>query len=200
MIELLFIRHGKTAGNLRHNYVGITDEPLCPVGLAELGKRRYAKVDLVFCSPMLRCRQTTALLYPDIEPYIIEDMRECDFGEFENQNYQDLSGKAAYQQWLDSNGESGFPGGETREEFVQRCCRGFEQGLAQIQRLASPPQAVAFVVHGGTIMALLSQYTGRDYFSIMCENGGGYKCRLDWDLWQREHRLADMTPLGWEEG
>ena len=36
MPELIFIRHGQTAGNLRHNYVGRTDEPLCPEGIANL--------------------------------------------------------------------------------------------------------------------------------------------------------------------
>ena len=29
MIELLFIRHGATEGNLRRRYIGRTDEPLC---------------------------------------------------------------------------------------------------------------------------------------------------------------------------
>ena len=33
MIELLFIRHGATAGNLQRRYIGRTDEPLCPAGL-----------------------------------------------------------------------------------------------------------------------------------------------------------------------
>ena len=38
-MKLIFIRHGKTAGNLERRYIGRTDEPLCDEGIAEiLGK------------------------------------------------------------------------------------------------------------------------------------------------------------------
>lgn len=36
MIELLFIRHGATEGNLRRRYIGRTDEPLCEAGIAQV--------------------------------------------------------------------------------------------------------------------------------------------------------------------
>lgn len=199
MTELLFIRHGRTAGNMRHNYVGCTDEPLCDEGVSELSRRQYPAAGLLFCSPMLRCRQTASLLYPDLTPKIIDDMRECDFGKFENRNYQDLSGSKAYQRWLDSNGNDDFPGGETRNNFVRRCCRGFVQALGYMLSLSEQPQRVAFVIHGGTIMALLSQYTDADYYNMMCENGSGYCCRFDKELWQSSCRLPAPWPLHWEE-
>ena len=40
-----------------------------------------------------------------------------------------------------------------------------------------PDKAVA-VVHGGTIMAVLSELTGREYFSFQVPNGGGYRTRI----------------------
>lgn len=35
-MKLIFIRHGKTAGNLERRYIGRTDEPLCDEGIAEI--------------------------------------------------------------------------------------------------------------------------------------------------------------------
>lgn len=60
MIDIFFIRHGATEGNLRRRYIGRTDEPLCEAGIAQvkaLQKRRLS-VDRLFVSPMLRTRQT----------------------------------------------------------------------------------------------------------------------------------------------
>lgn len=64
MIELLFIRHGATAGNLRRCYIGRTDEPLCEAGIAQVKalQKRGLSVDRLFVSPMLRTRQTAELL------------------------------------------------------------------------------------------------------------------------------------------
>lgn len=199
MPNLVFIRHGQTAGNLRRNYVGRTDEPLCEAGRVSLQQKQatgvYPKSGLLFCSPMLRCLQTAAIIYPELKPQTITELRECDFGEFENHNYQDLNGNPAYQSWLDSNGELPFPGGESRAQFAQRCCRGFEQAVAQLLVMPKPPACAAFVVHGGTIMALLAAYAGLDYFAAMCPNGGGYTCRLDLQLWRRKKRLLEPVLL-----
>ncbi len=203
LIELVLIRHGKTAGNLRRNYIGRTDEPLCEQGQAELGERIaagvYPAVDMVFCSPMLRCRQTAALIYPDKAARVIDDLRECNFGAFENLNYQDLSGRADYQAWIDSNGEAAFPGGESREEFVERSLAGFAQAidimLASGGESGKMPGSLALVVHGGTVMAILAKCTGLDYFQAMCDNGCGWRVRLDVDIWRKKGQLIAPEPL-----
>ncbi len=190
MTELLLIRHGQTAGNLRREYIGRTDEPLCPKGVealrGHLAAGRYPAADMVFTSPLLRCRQTAAIIYPELTPLVIEDFRECDFGDFERKNYQDLSENAAYQAWVKSGGETAFPGGESRAEFAARCGRGLAQAMELILRRT--PARAALVVHGGTIMALLSAYTGGGYYDFMTENGGGWRVRLDAALW-RQKRL-----------
>ena len=36
MIDIFFIRHGATEGNLRRRYIGRTDEPLCEAGIAQV--------------------------------------------------------------------------------------------------------------------------------------------------------------------
>ena len=73
----------------------------------------------VFVSPMLRCRQTAEILFPQIPQIEIDPWREMDFGEFEGKNYAQLNGDLRYQAWIDSGGTLAFPGGESREAGIQ---------------------------------------------------------------------------------
>lgn len=134
MMELVMIRHGRTKGNTENRYIGTTDEPL----LASEAERLLAKretleemrmdhPDILFASPMKRCVETAAILFPESEPVIVPDFRECDFGEFENKNYKELSGNVDYQRWIDSGGRLPFPGGESMSSFQERVCRAFDR-------------------------------------------------------------------------
>ena len=118
MSKFYLIRHSITKGNLEKRYIGAkTDEPLCKAGYELLKEKHYPKVEKVIASPMKRCIETAQLLFPDTQIQIEESLRECDFGEFENKNYQELSQSKAYQAWIDSNGTLPFPNGESQESF-----------------------------------------------------------------------------------
>ena len=97
MIKLWLIRHGKTEGNKLSRYIGTTDEPLCQEGTEFLHKTDYPKVQAVYVSPLKRCVQTAEILFPGEPVHIIEELAECDFGEFENKNYKELEGNPHYQ-------------------------------------------------------------------------------------------------------
>ena len=120
MLKLYMIRHGMTYGNTQGRYIGTTDEPLLPEEAADLKKYDLGRVDRVYASPRKRCRETAEILYPGQEITLVEEFAECDFGEFENKNYQELSGNPNYQKWVDSGGTLEFPGGESRKEFRER--------------------------------------------------------------------------------
>ena len=95
MLKIYLIRHGKTQGNLSGKYIGArTDEPLCQEGIRELEGKNYPKAELLFVSPMKRCRQTGEILYPGLAQKECPLLKECDFGDFENKNYKELSGKS----------------------------------------------------------------------------------------------------------
>lgn len=180
-IGLALIRHGETDANRERRYLGTTDEPLNEPGRNDLLSRRknfaYPHVQALFSSPMKRCLETAGILYPGMQPVIIPEWREMDFGRFEYRNYEELKHDREYQAWLDSGGKLPFPGGESRESFTLRCERGFYRMLATLQQENVP--AVGMVVHGGTIMALLSRFYGGEYFGYQVENGGGYRCKLE---------------------
>ena len=171
MQKIILIRHGQTRGNTEGRYIGTTDEPLMESEAAFLEKYSIGPVDAVFTSPMKRCMMTAQILFPGQALLLVKNLRECDFGDFENKNYQEMSGDPVYQAWLDSGGMSGFPNGETVDGFTARTVKGFEQISRTI--LERGFETAAVVCHGGTIMSLLAAYgfPERDYYSWHAENG-----------------------------
>ena len=203
MRELILIRHGKTYGNTLGRYIGTTDEELCPEGREELaalresGQYRSICPDLVYVSPLRRCRQTAEILFPGVPQEICRNLRECDFGEFENKNYKELSGNPAYQAWVDSGGTLPFPGGESREAFQERCRVEFARVLRALKRQAG--SNAVFVVHGGTIMSILSAYAPQGaadpFYRWQVKNGEGWRA-----LWDETDKggiwLYDISHIG----
>lgn len=175
-MKLLFIRHGAATDNLAKRYIGCrTDVPLCPEGIAALREKSYPPCEVLVCSPMRRCVQTAEILFPGQEMHLNPYYRECDFGDFEGKNYQELSGDPDYQKWLDSGGTIAFPNGEHPDAFRIRCQRAF---LASVV-FYDWAESIAFVVHGGTIMAILSHFAGGDFYDYQLPNGGAYAAEFD---------------------
>ena len=97
MLSLYLVRHGQTDESLHNHFCGSLDPPLNPVGLAmaeALGARygegpgapgsgeRWAAI---WCSPMLRARQTAepTALRSGIGLTIDDGLREIAYGEWE---------------------------------------------------------------------------------------------------------------------
>ena len=81
----------------------------------------------------------------------------------------------AYQAFLDSGGQTAFPGGEEPAAFKARCRREF----SRIVREGMEAQKVAVVCHGGTVMAILEAFClpKRDFYSYQVANGCGFVLR-----------------------
>ena len=189
-IKLVLIRHGATKSNQEHRYLGKTDESLSTEGKNELQKAVdegcYPQANLVFSSSMRRCIETAEILYPGRTPIVISEWEETDFGDFEGKNAMDLQDDTRYQAWIDSGGTLPFPGGESRELFSHRCDIGFHKIMELIPMQTQENLCgnlwdcviAALIVHGGTIMSLLSRYGGGEYFDYQVPNGGGYLCTV----------------------
>lgn len=179
-IILTLIRHGRTKANGEHRYLGKTEEALSAEGREEIqafvNQHRYPEADQVFTSSMKRCKETASIIYPRIAAREIPEWDEMDFGIFEGKNYIELNGNPAYQDWIDSGGTLPFPEGESRAEFLSRCQRGMEK---MIRELPEQTKRVTLVVHGGTIMALMSIFYGGAYFDYQVPNGSGFQVILD---------------------
>lgn len=200
MLKILLIRHSMTAGNKLGRYIGArTDEPLCEEGIRLLENFSYPPVQRVFVSPMRRCRETAEILFPGAKKETEEHLKECDFGIFENKNYQELSGEPRYQAWIDSNGTLPFPEGESQKMFQKRCVEGFARCVEQC--LKEKLHTAAFVVHGGTIMSILSACAdpGRSYFEWQVKNAQGYEVWAEETKW-RDSQKIEVTGKYTQEG
>lgn len=64
-MEILLLRHGQTKGNLEKRYIGRTDEPLLESARDSLRESPYREFhpEIVYVSPMLRCRETAEILF-----------------------------------------------------------------------------------------------------------------------------------------
>ena len=161
------IRHAKTEGNLKKKYIGITDEPIISGTRAD---KKYHEADIVISSPMRRCIETAELIYPGIKPKIYDGLAETNFGKFENRSYDDLKDDPLYKEWLASSGTLPFPGGESSEAFRKRCVEAYNKAVSD-----HPGKRLAFVVHGGTIMAVMSYIFGGGFYDYHTDNLCGFE-------------------------
>lgn len=179
MIQLIFIRHGATAGNLEKRYIGSTDEPLCDIGIAQVEalRKHNFQADYLYVSPMLRTRQTAELLFPQMKYTLVSDFRETNFGLFEGKTAAELSYSMEYQAWVESMCLDPIPQGESVSDFKTRCCSAFED----IMKSIPDNSCVAFVVHGGVIMSILEAYAfpKKGFYDYHIENGKSIFCQYD---------------------
>jgi alpha-ribazole phosphatase len=169
--KIYLIRHSITWDNLEKRYVGRrTDSPLCEEG-RELARRKRKIIsarlrpDILVVSPMKRCRETAEILFPGQAQIRENSLAEIDFGDFEGKDYKELSCNKQYQAWIDSGGGMAFPNGDEPKEYSKKCTAGFLKYLEDY-----PDREIAFVIHGGTIMALMSKLSGGNYYDWLVEN------------------------------
>ena len=215
-VKITWIRHGMTRANEEHRYLGKTDEPLSEKGIRFLQEKKkksfFNAPEFLYASPMKRCVQTAEILFRR-KPVLIPEWKEMDFGQFEGKNYEELKDNPDYQKWIDSNGTLPFPGGEPREQFIRRSMEGFDWMMSDIlikseknTRIQNGTETqdlknnceteipVVAVVHGGTIMAVLSSLTGGEYFDFQVKNGEGYETVLEWI--EGRWKITSLTKIG----
>ena len=157
-LKIHLIRHGATDANYRGQYIGSkTDLPLAPEGFNELRLLKddieYPDIDVLYSSPMLRCRQTAALLYPDMDVIPVPNLTEYDFGDFEGKTASELETNPAFIDWA-SGKTSTTPNGEDNSDFIKRLCLGLNQIVLDMIEKGHTHASV--IMHGGAIMMLLA--------------------------------------------
>lgn len=156
-LKIHLIRHGATDANILGQYIGCrTDMPLSPEGLNELRllkeNTEYPEIDILYSSPMLRCRQTGAVLYPEKEIISVENLTEYDFGSFEGKTAAELENDPNFMPWA-SGKLTAPPEGEDNSDFIKRLCIGLNQIV--LDMLEKGKENAGVIMHGGAIMMLL---------------------------------------------
>jgi alpha-ribazole phosphatase len=189
---IALIRHGKTAENLKGAYVGRLNPPLCPQGRAELARRRFSCPQVVISSPMLRCLETAALLYPQAKPLILPDLQERDFGQLEGLTHGEIIQIPGFENWGMDASLMPFPSGEEEDAFRKRCTQGFSQVLDLLEQ--NQAESGAVITHGGVIMSILTHlFPHSSFYDWQADCGGG------WLLTQRGS-FFEAQPLPLEGG
>ncbi len=188
-LKIHLIRHGATDANYKGQYIGSkTDLPLSPEGLNELRMMKedieYPQITRLYSSPLLRAKQSGAVLYPDVPMFLVEKMKEYDFGEFEGKTAKELELNPNFKDWV--SGKVSAPnGGEDNTEFIKRLCLGLNEII--VDMLNNDIDNAGVIMHGGAIMMLLSACAVPQKRSVEwnCEAGHGYSILVTPSLYHK---------------
>jgi broad specificity phosphatase PhoE len=139
---MYLIRHGATEANLakptrlqgqRHNPV------LARLGIrqAELTRDFLAvrPIDHCYCSPLLRAVQTATIIAAPhgLSPLPLEELTECDMGNWEGMDWQEIRYLDAdgYQKFANDPGGFAYPGGESLAAVYSRATTCLHQLLTR---------------------------------------------------------------------
>ena len=175
-MKIYLIRHGQTPGNALGRYIGRTDEPLSKEGLAKAHLLTPdTHVSSVFVTPLRRTQQTARVLFPNAEQTIVPDLREMDFGAFENRSAAEMENDADYRAWVEGGCTAPCPDGEGMAGFAERVGRCFYKLVRNAA--AEGRESVRIVAHGGTLMAVLSLFAEdkQPYYSYGADNLTGWE-------------------------
>lgn len=193
------IRHGITEGNLKGTYVGREDLPLCDEGINDLLRLKeefsYPNTPVLFSAPLKRCTQTAEILYPGIEPMIIDGFNEYNFGEFEGLTAEDLKDDEDFTKWLSGGVDAAPPFGETNGEFGKRISENFEKVVDGLIKTGNTVSVM--VLPGGVLSSLMSMYalpegSVTEWFTTA---GCGYTVRVTPYLWSTGKKIEAVKRI-----
>ena len=151
--SIILLRHGETG--LSGKYVGCSDVDLHPDGTLQILESRQllrgCKIEKIYCSPLLRCRQTLELLSLNVPVEIRQNLQEVNFGQWEGRSSSEIadSDPDLLKTWGDEPDNFVFPGGESIEHFRSRVKKFWEELKLQDQH------SLLIISHGGVIRTLL---------------------------------------------
>ena len=158
-MELILIRHLKTPGNEKRQYIGSTDEELSEQEVLNFKQKykidSYPQVQQVIVSPMKRCIQTAELIYPKNQITQEVLLKECDFGIFEGLTYKEIKEKYPQElaRWNKEFSTYQIPEGESFLD-VRRRVEAFLKDIPSGEENKSEKMLVT--AHKGTLGHLLA--------------------------------------------
>ena len=163
MTKVVLIRHGRSTANAD----GVLAGRMAGVGLDDVGRAQAAalrdllrgiRVAAAYTSPVQRCRETAALAgFPDAG--LLEDLTECDYGDWTGSSLATLAGDGLWSTIQASPSSVRFPGGESMLEMFERCT----SGVAGVATRHGADDVVVGFSHGDPIKAVLAHACGMPF-------------------------------------
>lgn len=197
--RLYLIRHGLTQANFDGRYIGTTDLDLCEEGVAELlslqEEYEYPGAGLVYTSPLKRCVETARLLYPQMTPVVVNELREYSFGAFEGKTAEELKEDPLFEKWLRSSEAAAEAGAEPVAAFEKRVVSGLDRIIRDMMKRQCSDAVV--IAHAGVIATLLAKcgLPQRPVSDWQVESGKGYTLLVNASLWGNANLAEIFTPL-----
>lgn len=199
--RIYLLRHGLTKENLEGRYVGHMDPSLCKEGIEQLEQMKkefvYPKADALISSPLKRAVESAKILYPDLNPIEVQELKECNFGEFEGKTAKELQKEDTFPRWLSGEDDASPPGGESSSEFGARICKCFEKIVNGVFKSGITDTAI--ITHGGVIMTILESYGLPELRATdwLTSNGCGYAIHINAHLWSvmRKFEVVGQLPM-----
>lgn len=161
--QLTLIRHGQTSLNEERRYQGWSDSPLSINGAIELKNTKLSlikhKFHQIFCSDLLRARQSAAILFPMHESITYTPLlRELSFGDWEGLTYEECMALESgnYSKWIDDPTSHSPPNGESVQNMTNRIKLFISELKKQAATFENPH--IAAVTHGGPIRVVSQLY------------------------------------------
>ena len=175
---LYIMRHGRTDWNDRHKLQGRTDVPLNEEGrrMAEKAAEEYRDVplDVCWCSPLIRARETAEIVLRgrDVPIFTDDRLREMSFGEYEGLensfSIPDCPVNVIFQ--APEKYTASVGGAETFDELFARTGSFLRE---VIDPLVEAGKDVLIVGHGAMNLSIISQVRNlerKDFWSTGIEN------------------------------
>lgn len=178
-MKIALIRHGKTKGNELNKYIGITNESLSSYGKKEIID--YLKKEIypqnfkdLYCSPLKRCIETKNIIYGKRKFYIDDNLKEMNFGIFENKSFEEIINIPEYSDFGQNENKMYFPNGENIISFKKRCINFFKE-------IVHKKNDAVIICHGGNIMAIMENFVKpyKSFYNWHVKNGLGYLLFID---------------------
>lgn len=178
MNKLYIVRHGQTDWNVKKLLQGSTDIELNEMGIKqakELSKKLdLSQIDICFCSPLKRARQTANILLQDKVKVIYDDMIvERGFGNYEG---KPINFDLIVPQWnykLNDNSNT--------IESIQDCLLRAKKFIDKVKE-NYPNKTILIISHGSFIKALHFNLIGynenTDFLSFNPENSVLYEYEI----------------------
>ena len=196
------IRNALTDESCDGRYIGHTDVEISESGKAQLRQMKdelvFPPVEAVFTSPLKRCTETAAILYPDNKPIVIDGFIEYNFGEFENKTAEELKDHPVFPKWLAGEKGAEPPFGESNTKCQERVRTTFERVAEGLMKTGTTEAAI--VTHGGVIMTILAAYGIPELpmHEWITPNGCGFTIKINPSLWMRAKKFEVFSEFPYE--
>ena len=155
-MNLYVVRHGQTDGNIKRVIDGIKDIPLNNTGKQQAidARKNISGIDfdIVFCSPLIRTRETMELLTENKFPVQIEkQIIERDCGELMGRRFDEINLDKYWNYYDDTIYDS--------VENIQDFFRRIHSFLDYLNK-QFPDKTILLVTHGGVSKAIECYFNG----------------------------------------